>query len=229
MRRILLPAVVALLVVSSGCIGLVTGETVTFEASEGTVSNSAQETTGYEANNTSERTITRNVSFFGQDRTIRIVTQLSRYTTDESLANVTGNETLARAVERGRVDSTTVPDAARFVVLSSPGATVAGRTLNPAASWSNERILGEVADQTGQLDGIEQAGNRTVESLGESRNITEFTATTEIAGREVDVRAHVVSFEHESDIIVAVGVHPAEMDERENVDELLGGVEHSGT
>ena len=228
MRRVILTAVVALLVVSSGCVGLITGETVTFEASEGTVSESTLDSTGYEAANTSERTITRNVSFFGQERTIRIVNQVARYTKDGDLANATGNETLKRAVEAGRIDSTSVPGLSQFVVLSSPGAEVAGQALNPAATWSNERILEQLADQTGQLNNVEQDGSRTVESLGDSREVTAFTGTTDVQGREVDVRIHVASFEHEGDVIIAVGVHPERLDEEENIDELVGGIEHSG-
>lgn len=228
MRRVILPALVALLLVSSGCVGLVTGETVAFEASEGTVSDSALESTGYEASNTTQRAITRDVSFFGQERTVRIVNQVARYTKDGSLADASGNETLSRAVESGQVESTTVPDLSRCIVLTSPGAEVAGQTLNPAGSWSNERIFQEIADQTGQLDNLEQSGSRTTDALGDSRQVTEFTATTEVQGREVEVRAHVVSFEHEGDVVIAVGVHPEELDEEENIDELLGGLEHSG-
>jgi hypothetical protein len=221
MRRVILTAVVALLVVSSGCVGLITGETVEFEASEAPADDSSLESTGYEANTSSERNVTRDVTFLGQERTIRIVNRVNRYTKNGTLANATGNETLTRAVERGRTDVTTVPDLARFVVLSTPGAKVLGQTLNPAASWSNERIFEEVADQTGQLNNLDNDGSRTAESLGEERNVTEFTATTDIKGREVDVRAHVVSFEHEGDVIIAVGVHPEEMGEENNVDELF--------
>jgi len=228
MRRIILTAVVALLVVSSGCVGLITGETVEFEATEASVNDAEVDSTDYALNNSSERSITRDVSFLGQERTIRIVNKLERYTKNGTLAEATGNETLARAVERGRVESTSVPDIAQFVVVSSPGAKVLGQTLNPAAGWSNERILEEVADQTGKLNDLDKEDTRTAESLGEDRNVTEFSATTSIKGTEVDVRAHVVSYEHEGDVIIAVGVHPEAMDEEDNVDELLEGIEHSG-
>lgn len=261
MRRVILTAAVALLVVSSGCVGLVTGDTVEFEASEGAVSDSALDSTGYETNNSTEQTITRDVSFFGQERTIRIVNRVSRYTSsgsladiadNETLANATGNETLADALGNETLanaadnetlaNNETLKDAVaeetgtdtevaglkRFVVVSSPGASVAGRTLNPAASWSNERILQQVAEQTGRLNDLEQQDTRTVESLGEERNVTEFSATTQIEGREVDVQAHVVSFEHEGDVLIAVAVHPEQFDESDNVDELVGGLEHSG-
>ena len=252
MRRVILTAVVGLLVVSSGCVGLITGDTVEFEASEGTVSDSALDSTGYEMNNSSERTITRDVSFFGQERTIRIVNRVSRYTSSGSLADAASNETLAAAAGNETLaaaagnetlaNNETLQDAVaeetgtdtevaglkRFVVVSSPGASVAGRTLNPAASWSNERIFEQVAEQTGQLNGIEQQDTRTVESLGEERNVTQFTATTQIEGREVDVQAHVVSFEHDGDVLIAVAVHPEQFDESDNVDELIGGLEHGG-
>lgn len=246
MRRIVLTAVVALIVVSSGCVGLITGDTVEFEANESSVSDSALDSTGYELNNSTERSITREVSFFGQERTIRILNQVKRYTSGGSLAAATGNETVAGnetladservannetlqgAVENETGNTTDVPGLKRFVVVSSPGANVLGQTLNPAAGWSNERILDQVAGQTGQLNNLEQDGSRTAESLGEERDITEFTATTEVEGREIDVRVHVVSFEHEGDVVIAVAVHPEEFDETDNVDELIGGIEHSG-
>jgi len=228
MRRIILTAVVALLVVSSGCVGLITGDTVEFEANESSVDDGELASAGYEANNSTERSITRDVSFLGQERTIRIVNHINRYTKNGTLANATGNETLATAVDRDRVNSTSVPDAARFVVVSTPGAKVLGQTLNPAASWSNERILEEVADQTGQLNDVDTEDTRTVDSLGEERNVTEFSATTQIEGREVEVRAHAVSFEHEGDVLITVGVHPEAMDETDNVYALVSGLEHSG-
>lgn len=242
MRRIVLTAVVALMVVSTGCVGLITGDTVEFEANESTVSDSALDSTGYELNNSTERSITREVSFFGQERTIRILNQVNRYTSGGSLAAATDNETVAgnetlpdseRVANNETLQSTVenetdVPGLKRFVVVSSPGANVLGQTLNPAAGWSNERILDQVAGQTGQLSNLEQDGSRTAESLGEERDITEFTATTEVEGREIDVRVHVVSFEHEGDVVIAVAVHPEEFDETDSVDELIGGIEHSG-
>ncbi|PSP85134.1 hypothetical protein BRC96_03420 [Halobacteriales archaeon QS_6_64_34] len=234
MRRIVLTAVVVLMVVSSGCVGLITGDTVEFEANESSVNESALDSTDYELNNSTERSITRDVSFFGQERTIRIVNQVDRYTSNGSLGDAMDNETLANnetfqdGMENRTGNTTEVQDIKRFVVVSSPGANVLGQTLNPAASWSNERILKQVAGQTGQLNNVEQNDSRTTESLGEERDVTEFIATTEIEGREVDVRVHVASFEHEGDVIIAVAVHPEEFDEEDNVDELLGGLEHSG-
>ncbi|MDS0259225.1 DUF6517 family protein [Haloarcula sp. S1CR25-12] len=224
MRRSLLTAVVAMLVVASGCIGLVTGETVEFEASNATVEESTLESTGYEENSATERSSTRNVTFVGQERSIRVVNKVTRYGKNGTVEPTTGTESPAATVQNGTVAS----GPARFVLLSSPGANVAGRTLNPAASWSNERVLEEVADQTGQIGDLEKRGNRTAESLGESRNVSEFTGTTSMVGRDVEVRVHVTSFEHEGDAVIAVAVHPERMDEEATVDEMLGGIEHGG-
>lgn len=240
MRKFLLTAVVALLVVSTGCVGLITGETVEFEASNATVADDAAESSGYGLNNSTQREITRDVSFLGQERTIRVVNHVNRYTKNGTLGgNATEavesveNETLQRAVENGSVqqavgnESVSAPDAARFVVVSSPGAKVLGQTLNPAASWSNDQILQQVSEQTGKLDNVEFQENRTTESLGDSRTVSEFAATTEIRDRNVDVQVHVTSFEHEGDVIIAVAVHPEAMDEEDAVDEMLAGIEHS--
>jgi hypothetical protein len=228
MQRILLTALVSLLAVSAGCTGLITGETVEFEANNATVSDGALDSTGYEAENYTQRSISRDVSVADQERTIRVINQIHRYTKDGTLADATGNDTLSQAVESGLLSETTVPAVSQFVVVASPGAEMAGQTLNPAGEWSNERVLEQVASQTGQLEDIEKDRVRTATSLGASRNVTTFNATTEKAGQEIDVRAHVASFEHAGDVIIVVGVHPQAMDEEENVDELLGGLEHSG-
>jgi len=241
MRKFLLTAVVALLVVSAGCVGLITGETVEFEASNATVADDATESAGYGLNNSTQREITRDVSFLGQERTIRVVNHVNRYTKNGTLGgNATDavdtveNETLQRVAENESVQqaaenrTVSAPDAARFVVVSSPGAKVLGQTLNPAAGWGNDRILEQVSEQTGKLDNVEFQENRTTESLGESRTVSEFTATTEIRDQNVDVQAHVASFEHEGDVIIVVAVHPEAMDEEDDIDEMLAGIDHSG-
>lgn len=208
MRRLVLAALVSLLIVSAGCTGLITGETVEFDASPATVDDATLESTGYEETNTSEQTVTRDVEFAGQERTIRIVNQLAQYTRDGSIGPIE------------------IPELSRFVVVSSPGATAAGQTLNPAADWSNREVLDQLP--TGQITDIERDGNRTTQSLGDSRTVGMFTGTTEMQGQEVDMRMHVASFEHEGDVIIILGVHPEQINEEEAVDELFGGLEHSG-
>jgi hypothetical protein len=208
MARRLLPVAVALLLVTSGCVGLITGETVTFEASPATVSDSTLDSTGYELRNATQANVTRDVTVAGQDRTVRLVTERRQYT------------------RSGSVFGVEVVELSRFVVVSIPSATVAGQTLNPAADWANRRILEAVQGQTRSIDDVEPAGNRTVRVLGEDRRVSEFTGTTEVAGQPLDVRLHIVGFQHEGDIVIGVAVHPENVGETDAVDDLLFGLRH---
>jgi len=142
---------------------------------------------------------------------------------ESQLSNETAdiNETEAAGV-------TAVPELSQFVVLSTPGATVAGQNLNPLARLPNQQIVERVSERTGNIDDIESEGNRTTQSLGESRDVEMFSGTTEIEGQEVDVQMHVASFEHEGDVIIVFAVHPEQINESDNVDEMLSGLEHSG-
>jgi len=210
MNRILVSVAVALLVVTSGCVGLLTGDTVEFTAADASVSDNVLESTGYDLQNASSQNVTRNVSVAGQERTIRVENKFRDY---------------SKGVDFGPLGEF---ETARFTLLSTPGATVAGQTLNPAADWSNERIADQIANRNGDVGDLQRENNRTTQSLGETRTVTEFSGTSTLAGQDVDMVIHVASFEHEGDVIVAVGAHPERIDETDNVDTLLGGIEHSG-
>jgi len=205
-----LTALVGLLVVSAGCTGLITGDTVEFTANEASVGDSALDSTGYEGQNASEQTIERDVSVGGQERTVRITNHYAAY---------------ARS---GNVSGVEAPEVAQFLVVSTPGAQMAGQTLNPLARLSNRELVDRVADRTGSIEDVEFQENRTAEALDSEREVGVFTGTTTLDGQEVDVRIHVASFEHEGDVIITMGVHPVQIEEEENIDELLGGIEHSG-
>ncbi|MBX0324595.1 hypothetical protein EGH21_16320 [Halomicroarcula sp. F13] len=210
MRKPLLSALVALLVVSAGCTGLITGETVAFESEPATVEDSARASSGYELTNSTEQNITRQVTFAGQDRTIRVVNHVQQY---------------QRGVDLGPLGSIPL---AQFVVVSTPGANVAGQTLNPAAQWSNRRVVEQLASRTGSVNDVQSEGNRTAEILGEPRDVGMFSGTVTVQGQEIDVTMHVASFEHEGDVLVVLAVHPDQINERARVDTMFGGITHSG-
>ena len=212
MRKGILTLLVGVLVVSSGCTGLITGETVEFDSAPATVSDTALEETGYEQSMADEQTLERTVTVAGQERTIRVTNHVRQY---------------QRGIDLGPVGEV---NAGRFIAFSTPSASVAGQTLNPAASWSNERLVEEVASRNDQINDVEFQRNRSVDALGESREVAVFSGTTTIEGQEVDVLIHLTSFEHEGDVVVAVAVYPERIDDRESprVDTLLGGLSHSG-
>ncbi|AEM57483.1 hypothetical protein HISP_09610 [Haloarcula hispanica N601] len=212
MRKGILTLLVGLLVASSGCVGLITGETVEFDSAPASVGDSALEETGYEQSMADEQTIERTVTVAGQERTIRVTNHVRQY---------------ERGIDLGPLGEV---NAGRFIVFSTPSASVAGKSLNPAASWSNERLVEEVASRNDQINDVQFERNRSVEALGESREVAVFSGTTSIEGQEVDVLIHLTSFEHEGDVVVAVAVYPERIDDREGprVDTLLGGLSHSG-
>lgn len=210
MRKGILSVLIALLVVSAGCTSLLTGETLTFESSPAAVSDSALQETGYEETVANESTIERTVTVAGQERTVRITNHVRQY---------------QRGMELGPVGEVT---AGQFMVFSTPSASVAGQSLNPAASWSNRRLIEEVASRSRGVNDVQFERNRTVQALGDSREVSVFSGTTTIQGQQVDVLVHLTSFEHEGDVVIAVAVYPEEVDEEGRVDTLLSGLTHSG-
>ncbi|MBX0294648.1 DUF6517 family protein [Haloarcula nitratireducens] len=210
MRKPLLGVLVALLVVSSGCVGLITGETVAFESAPTSVDDSVLESTGYELTNSTEQNVTRTVEFAGQERTIRVVSHVDQY---------------RRGIDFGPLGTVQL---SRFVVVSTPNAEVAGQSLNPAAQWSNREVVAQVAARAGGVRDIQFESNRTTQSLGESRQVSTFSGVMTVFGQEIDVRMHAASFEHEGDVIVVFAVHPDEIDEQARVDTMLRGLEHEG-
>lgn len=199
----------ALLVALTGCVDLVMGNTPTFESSEANVSESALEESGYQASASETQNVTRNVSAAGQERTVRVTNHVTQYNRSMSLGPF-GDQELGR-----------------FVVFTTPEVDVAGQTMNPAADWSERRILEEVATEYASLDDISHEDNRTVSVLGSERSVEQFSGTTTIEGSEIDVFIHVTKFQHEGDVVVGIGVHPQQLPEEQNRQDLLfEGIEH---
>jgi hypothetical protein len=212
MRRLLLTAAVSILVMSAGCSSVLSGQTTEFDASPASVNEDTAESIGYQGGNTTTQTIQRNVSVGGQNRTIKITNHITQY-------KRSGTQS------QGEINIT-VPEVSRFIIISTPGAEVAGQTLNPAANWDNRRIVDEVSKRTNAIEDLEYVGNRTTESLESSREVSVFNGTTQMSGQDIDVRAHLTSFEHDGDVLIAVGAHSVRVDEEENIDEMIGGIEH---
>lgn len=193
----------------TGCVDLVMGDTPTFESSEATVSESAIEESGYQLSSSDTQTITRNVSAVGQERTVRVRNHVSEYNRSMSLGPL-GDRELGR-----------------FVVFTTPEIEIAGQTMNPAADWSERRVLTEVASQYAGLDDVSHEGNRTVSMLGSERSVEQFSAATTIGGEEIDVFVHVTKFRHEGDVVVGLGVHPEQLpDEQDRHDVMFSGLQH---
>lgn len=220
---------------TAGCIGVLTGtQPLAFSANETVVGEDALAETDYRE--AGDRTINRsfNVSVAGQQRRAEVTSHLHVYNRSVAAsepggapADRTANGSAPAGNATGTRDAGAVQPGAtvQFAVLATPGATVAGTSLNPLASLSVDELAGRFLDSGGDAD-LTFVDNRTVRSLGARRTVSTYRAERGGANAST-LLVHVATFERDGDVIVAVAGHPASVDERERVDALVAGVERS--
>jgi hypothetical protein len=210
-RRTTVAAVVAVLVVSSGCLGILSGP-VTFSASEATPGDQALQETGYEEANVSETTISRTFSVADQSKEVKVTNWIATYERTVSIAGIGERR------------------AAVFSTFSTPQVDVLGQTFNPIDDYSNQDLARQAQQRYGSLSIGDSVGERQVTMLGQSTTVTRFEGQASLqAGQSVDVYVEVTRVKHEGDIVVAVAVYPRQLDgEQQRVDTLLSGLQHDG-
>lgn len=201
----------AILLVSSGCIGFLAGdEALRLEASEGSVSAAAVSDAGYEHARTETVTVNRTFEVAGQTREVQAVNHLTEY---------------HRSVEVGALGSER--KAAVFVVFTTPQVEIAGRTFNPVGEMSNRELLEELQSQYDAIEVGTQVGSETVRTLGTDATVDIFDGSARLAGVEIDVRFQITKVRHDDDFVIAVGIYPAQLPgEGENVRTLIRNLEH---
>lgn len=202
-RRLVILALSALLL-TSGCLGSLSGGPTTFEAAPADVDDAAATETGFEKNGTRERVATRE---FGPE-TVRVVSKVTTY--EKSLTiPLLGSARLGV-----------------FSVVSTPAVEVAGQTFNPVGEYSNDRLVKFVTDRFGSLSDVERVSSRQVLVTGTETTVTKYAATTTVQGQEIDVFLHVTKVRDGEDFLVGVGVYPQALDQQEEILTLLRAVEH---
>ena len=210
MRRQLAAALLVVLLVSSGCIGFLTGSSaLTFEADDVRVSEQALSDTGYEESRDTTQEITRTFTAAGESRNVTVTNHVAEYQRSVSLLG-------------------TSQPYARATVISSPEVEVAGQTFNPLADLSNRDLAQQLQSEYETVQNVRFEENRTVTVLGDEVTVSKFSAeaTTE-GGQSVDVYVHVTKTRDGDDFVVGVAVYPQALDdEQESVDTLLAGIQH---
>jgi len=202
---------IALLLVTSGCIGFLPGsQPLRFSAEPAAVSGSAAEDAGYEYNGTRELTVNRSFDVGGQERRVVATNRIADY---------------SKSIELGPLGEAEV---GVFNVVTTPAVEVAGQTLNPIGSYSNARLVEFVQQQYSGLGDIQQVSERNVTIQGTETTVTKFSATASIEGREIDVFVHVTKYRNGDDFIVAVGVYPQQLEssEESNIFSMLRAIDH---
>lgn len=205
-RRAVLAGVPTALLLG-GCTDLLSGDEVTFEADTAEVSEEARGEADYEEQRVEEQTIERN--YDQVDQTVVVVNMLAEYSREVSIGPIGG-------------------ELARFTVLATPKVEVGPvGPLNPVEDMDNQELAEMVQEEYGSVQNVEEVEEREATMLGETVTVTKFSAEAQTQGGEsVDVFMHVAQVESGDDFVLAIGVHPQEIDEQENVDTMMGGVEH---
>ncbi|ELZ91672.1 hypothetical protein C440_15199 [Haloferax mucosum ATCC BAA-1512] len=216
---------VVLVVVFAGCLG---GGT-TFSADPATIPPTAYESHGYVYGNSTVIPLSYEVGVGPATRTVGVETWVSGYS-----------------------KTTADGDISALAVVSSPDATVAGQSVNPLSNVGNRELVrtgldlladAQALGNVSEVNGVREVGARNVTMLGAETELVTYAGTVEVEpgemtvdgeplasdGGTADVRIHVATVEHESDIVVVIAVHGAGMDETDAVAALAAAVEHPGT
>lgn len=210
-RRIPL-VLLGVLVITAGCVGVLTGnEPLVLEAESVAVSSAAQNDAGYAEIRTTTQELRREVSAAGQTREVVVTNHVAEY---------------ARSIDAGPIGT---GEFARFVVVSTPAVEVFGKTFNPVGDMSNRELAEQVQGQYEGLRNLEPAGERGVTVLGTTSTVSAFTGDAAVKGTDqtVEVTLHVTRLRDGPDFIVVIAAHPTLLDgEADRVDTMLGGVRH---
>ncbi|QCJ47693.1 MULTISPECIES: DUF6517 family protein [Haloprofundus] len=210
----LVPAV-ALLVALSGCVG---GSALTLESNPASIPNSTLADASYEPGESRSVVVDRRVDVAGGGTNVTLVGWLSSYARSDGGASV--------------------------VLLSTPNPDVAGVSVNPLAGEPNdelvERLLGLSNEVTGDSVGdLRRVGETERTVLGERATVVTYEGnvsaenvsveeSTAQVNESVSIRFHVATVSHGDDVVVALAMHPADLDERETVLSLFERIEHEG-
>ena len=208
MNRTLAAALLALFVVTAGCTGVLSGP-ITVSASEASVDDAALGETGYEHDRTERMNVSRTVSAAGQSRNVTATNWISEYHASVGIEGVAEQPVAA------------------FVVFSSPNVEVLGQSFNPLAQFNDRQLAETFTSRLDRVGNVQQVGSRNQTMLGQSTEVSEFEAdVTTATGIQFDATLHVTRVKHDGDFVVAVGVHPQQLDGEGDVNRLLEGVQH---
>ncbi|WP_276301006.1 DUF6517 family protein [Halorussus lipolyticus] len=208
-RRVAAGVLLALLVVTSGCTGVLSGP-LTFSASEATVSDAALEETGYEHNSTKAMNVSRTFSAAGQSKEVEVTNWISEYHQKVGFGGL-GEQKVSV-----------------FAVFSSPQVEVLGQSFNPLAKYSNQQLAQQFTSQLRSVNDVRKVDSQNRTMLGKTTQVSKFEASVRTAvGIEFDAYVHVTKVEHEGDHVVAIAVYPQKLPGQEDdVYRLLRGIEH---
>ncbi|NHX36066.1 MULTISPECIES: DUF6517 family protein [Halolamina] len=162
--------------------------------------------TGYERTGQREPTMSR--TFAGQD--VEITNTVTEY---------------RKEIDLGPLGSS---DVGVFAAFTSPQVGVAGQTFNPISNMSNKELAQRFQQRFDGMSDVSRESEEEVDVLGSTRTVTKLSATVTVDGNEVPVFLLIANFNHESDVVVPIGIFPQEREDEEgpNVRQLMANMTH---
>ncbi|RAW45354.1 hypothetical protein DQW50_09425 [Halorubrum sp. 48-1-W] len=196
----------------AGCTALdvVTGDPAEFEAGTATVADATLDESGYELNEVSEQSVSREVEVVGTTREVRVINRVAEY---DKAVEVLG--------ERYQ--------AAVFAVLATPRIEVLGRAVNPIGDLDAEERVELIAERYENVGSLERGSEYTTTVLDTDADVVVHTADGEIEGTGVstEFEFHVAeAVEAGDDYVVPMAAFPASFGDGEDVRRMLNGIEH---
>ncbi|ELZ58509.1 MULTISPECIES: DUF6517 family protein [Halorubrum] len=186
------------------------GEPAEFAAGTATVADATLSDTGYELNDVSEETLSREVEAGGQTREVRVTNAVAEY---DKAVELFG--------ERYQ--------AAVFAAVATPRIEVLGQALNPIAELSTRERADLILSRFENVGDLERGTEYTTTVLESDADVVVYTAQGEIegTGASTELELHIgepVSVE--DDFVLPVAAYPAAFSDGENVRLMMNGLEH---
>lgn len=205
---------------SAGCLELLVGEGLSFEATAPSVAQPTLEETGYRESRVTDYGVQREFEAEGQSREVAITNWQAEY--DKSVDFGDLGVPAENASQRAAV----------FSVLSTPRVEIAGQEFNPIDDMDTADIVSQVQRRYEGMDGLQRVGERSATLLGSATTATEFEGDLELQNSDVTLQVTVYvtqAVASGEDFLLAVGAYPSALSaEREDVFTMMGGVQHDG-
>jgi hypothetical protein len=211
-RRALAAAGGAALAGLAGCTALdvARGDTAEFTAGTATVGDAALSESGYELDEVTENTQTREFDVAGSTREVRVTSRVAEY---DKAVEVLG--------ERYR--------AAVFAAVTTPQVQVLGQALNPIADMSTRDRAELILSRFENVGDLERGSEYTTTVLGADAEVVVYTAEGEVegAGTSTELELHIGEpVAAGDDFVLPLAAYPAAFSDGDNVRRMMNGIEH---
>lgn len=228
-KRVLALSGLVVLVASSGCLGIITGEPLVFESSPAAVSNSSAAEAGFTLQQYNETKISESVEVMGTEREVRISLHQAVYSEQipENLTAIEGRETNeSMPSNESALNESLKPSV--VTIVSVPDAQFFGQSVNPLVRLPNDELVKRFGGNSeGGLENLEQEGERSVQLVGSETELTVFNGTIESENGSTDALISVAKTAHDGDVVIVVAVQPGgSTNDTEKIDGFIEEIEH---